>query len=177
MNEQIGKIVLHYEEETPVTDAATGDVNEGHQLVIILKAQGDEKEYTHQIPLGPNNPPNTQLDEWRDKGQLVVISASSVRATAFAYREKDDDGNPMKYPQPGKIFKVANKTIEVGTVLSFSSYAIRAATEEDRKRSEEANGLYLARQQQSRMRSIQKRKDKAHARTQQRIQDSKTKKK
>ncbi|MBA3826679.1 MAG: hypothetical protein H0X24_22620 [Ktedonobacterales bacterium] len=178
MIDQVLKIVVHYEEETPITDVKTGEVSEGHQLVIVGKSIGDEKEYTHNLPLDPSNPSIDQLNEWRDKGQYVVVSASTVRANPFLHRDKDDAGNPMKYPQPGKVFKVAgNKTVEVGTVLSFSSYAIREATAEDRQRAEEANGRFNKRRQEARMASIDKKKQKSHERTQLKIQEAKAKKK
>jgi hypothetical protein len=175
MVEQMGEIVIHYVEATPVMDAATGDTTEGEQVVIVLKAQGDDREYSHQLPLSPKLPSTQQLDEWRDKGVLVIITASSVRATSFQHQEKDEQGNPKKYPQPGKIYKVGGKSTEIGTLLSFQSFDIRAATAEEAARAKEAHGRYMQRQQQNRMRSIQGRQQKAKARTQQRIQDSKKK--
>jgi hypothetical protein len=169
MNEQIGKIVLHYNEQTPITDPKTGKLVQGEQLVITLKSLGDEKEYSHQFPLTEEAmkrlPGAQQLTEWRNKGQLVVISASSVRATPFEHKVKDDEGKPMKYPQPGKVFQVGNKSIEIGTVLSFSSYAIREATDADRTRAEEANGMYNERRNEARQKSIGARQEKAKKRT------------
>src|SRR5579863_6899835 len=131
MVEELGTIVIHYHEATPITDFTTGDTTEGEQLVVVLKAVGDEKEYTHQFPIGLDLPATDQLDAWQKAGDLVVISASSVRANCFQYQEKDESGQPKKYPQPGKVFKMGGKGIEIGTLLSFQSYAIRAATAED----------------------------------------------
>jgi hypothetical protein len=177
MVEQMGKIVIHYPEATPILDPATGETTEGQQLVVVLKAEGDDKEYTHQLPITQDLPATAQLDQWQQNGDLVVISASSVRANTFQHQEKDETGQPKKYPQPGKVYKVAGKAIEIGTILSFQSYAIRQATAEDADRAKVAHGRYMQRQQQARMRSIQGRQEKAKARTQKTIAERKQQKK
>ncbi len=176
MIEQIGKIVLAYSEATPILDPESGEMVEGQQLVVILKAKGDEKEYTHQFPITPDLPGERDLDQWRRDGQVVVISASSVRASTFQHQEKDSDGNPIKYPQPGKLYKVGGKTIEIGTILSFQSFAIRPATDAEVKLADQANGRYNERVQQARLRSIATRQQKARLRTQKTIQERKQKK-
>src|SRR6185437_7908371 len=101
-------------------------------------AEGDVKEYTHQLPLPGDLPPMKDLEQWQKDGSLVVISASSVRANTFQHQDKDEAGNPKKYPQPGKQYKLGGKVMEIGTILSFQSYAIRQATAEEEKRAKEA---------------------------------------
>lgn len=176
MIEDFGKIAMHYHEATPIVDPATGEMTEGEQLVIILKAEGDEKEYTHQLPIDATLPSTDQLTQWQKGGVMVVLSAAGPVVNSFQHQEKDEAGNPKKYPMPGKVYKVANKTIEIGTMVTFRSYAIRAATAEDEQRAKEAYGRFMERQQLSRMRSIGKRQDKAKERTAKTIQERKQKK-
>ncbi|MBA2679037.1 MAG: hypothetical protein H0U76_11660 [Ktedonobacteraceae bacterium] len=180
MNDTLGKMVLHHIEQTPVTNPQTGELTEGEQLVITLKASGDEKEYQFQFPMSEEAmkrlPPDAQLTEWRNKGQMVIISSSTMRANPFEHKAKGEDGKPIKYPQPGKVFPVGNKTIEIGTVLSFSAYAIREATDADRTRAEEANGMYNERRNEARQRGIVAKQDKAKKRTADAIAKAKQKK-
>jgi hypothetical protein len=176
MIEQFGKIAMHYTEATPIVDPATGDMSAGEQLVIILKAEGDEKEYTHQLAISPDLPGTHQLTDWQKSAAMVVLSAAGPVVNSFQHQEKDEDGNPKKYPMPGKVYKVANRTIEIGTMVTFRSYAIRVATAEDEQRAKEAYGRFMERQQLSRMRSIGKRQEKAKVRTAKTIQERKQKK-
>jgi hypothetical protein len=80
------------------------------------------------------------IEGWRKAGSLLVFSSSTVRATSFQHHEKDEQGNPKKYPQPGRVYKVGNKTIEIGTLDIFQAYAIRQATAEEEQRANQAYG-------------------------------------
>ena len=175
MNEHFGHIVIFYPESAAIRDPQTGKYSEGEQMAVVLKAAGDEKEYSFQLPISADLPGEQQLDAWRKANQLVVVSASSVGSTSFEHMAKDEKGEPKKYPKPGKIYKVGNKTIEIGTLSTFTAYGVREATTDDEARAKIAQGRYLEQQQQNRMRSIEGRKQKAKARTAKRIADSNNK--
>jgi hypothetical protein len=178
MNETFGQIVLKYKEAAAIPDPTNpGELTEGEQLVVVCKAIGDEREYSFQLPISPDLPAERDIDQWQKDGALVVISSSSVRAIPFQHVEKDEQGNVKRYPQPGKVFKVGNKNVEIGTLLSFQAYAIRLADTDDEQRAKVAHGRYLARQQETRMRSIEGRQAKAKERVSKRLQESKSAKK
>lgn len=170
MIEQYLYIVIQYKEAATIADSTNpGEMVEGEQQVIVGKSVADEKEYTHQLPITPDLPGEQQLNQWQTDGALVVISASSVRAMSFQHQEKDEEGNPKKYPTPGKVYKAGNKTLEIGTMVTFQSYGIRLADADDEARAKEAHGRFLKRQQESRMRSIADRQTKAKERTAKRL--------
>ena len=172
MNETYGHIVIFYPEAAAIRDPKTGTYSKGQQLAVMIKAMGDEKEYSFQLPISADLPGEQQLEAWRKANQLIVVSASSVGSTSFEHMAKDENGEPKKYPKPGKLYKVANKTIEIGTMVTFQAYGVREATSEDEARAKVAQGRYAEQQQLNRMRSIEGRQVKAEARAQKRITDA-----